>query len=97
MRYGLNAMNEYVSKFAQNGILGLLVYVFPLIFVFIRLLKILRVAQGETQVKVLVSMISLMGSAIVGGNGSLTLLYAYWIILAFSYATVYSFDNKAIE
>lgn len=42
-------------------------------------------------------MISLTGSAVAGGNGSLTLLYAYWIILAFSYAVVYSFDNKEIE
>ncbi len=97
LRYGLDAMNEYVSRFAQNGLLGLLVYVFPFIYVFIRLLKILRVTRDENQTKVLVTMISLTGSAVVGGNGSLTLLYAYWIILAFSYAVVYSFDNKAIE
>ena len=97
LRYGLDAMNEYVSKFAQNGLLGLLVYVFPFIYVFIRLLKILRVTRDKTQIKVLITMISLTGSAVAGGNGSLTLLYAYWIILAFSYAVVYSFDNKAIE
>nr|WP_302684349.1 hypothetical protein [uncultured Dialister sp.] len=97
LRYGLDAMNEYVSRFAQNGLLGLLVYVFPFIYVFIRLLKILRVTRDENQTKVLVTMISLTGSAVAGENGSLTLLYAYWIILAFSYAVVYSFDNKVIE
>ena len=70
---------------------------FPFIYVFIRLLKILRVTRDENQTKVLVTMISLTGSAVAGGNGSLTLLYAYWIILAFSYAVVYSFNKRAIE
>lgn len=70
---------------------------FPFIYVFIRLFKILRVTRDKTQIKVLITIISLTGSAVAGGNGSLTLLYAYWIILAFSYAVVYSFDNKAIE
>lgn len=97
LRYGLDAMNEYILRFAQNGLLGLLVYVFPFIYVFIRLLKILWVTRDENQTKVLVTMVSLTRSAVAGGNGSLILLYAYWIILAFSYAVVYSFNKRAIE
>ncbi len=98
LKYGLDAMNEYISRFAENGVLGLLIFIFPFIYVCIKLLKILRITQGFDQIKVLVTMISLIGSAIAGCNGSLTLLYAYWVILAFSYAVVYTFNsNKAIK
>lgn len=94
LKYSLNAMNEYVSRFAQNGILGLIVYVFPFLYATTKLLKILREAQGLNQVKVMITMLSLIGSAVAGCNGSLTLLYAYWIILPFSYAVIQDFHDK---
>lgn len=99
LKYSLSAMNEYVSRFAQNGILGLMVYIIPFMYVFIKLLNFLRATQGETQIRILITMLSLIGSAVAGCNGSLTLLYAYWIILAFSYAVIYNVNNqdKVIE
>lgn len=88
LRYGLGAMNEYVSRFAYNGILGLITYTFPFIYVLLRLIKRFRVSGKEEQIKVMIVAISLIGSAVAGCNGSLTLLYAYWVILAFSFAVV---------
>lgn len=88
LRYGLGAMNEYVSRFADNGTIGLIVFTFPFVYVLLRLLKYFRTSVKEEQLKVMIVSISLIGSAVAGCNGSLTLLYAYWVILALSFAVV---------
>lgn len=89
LRYGLDAINEYVSRFAYNGILGLISFLFPLGYILFRVIECFRLTEGREQLKILIVGISLIGSAVVGFNGSLTTLYAYWVILAFSYAMVY--------
>lgn len=89
LRYGLGAMNEYVSRFAANGIIGLIVFIFPFLFATFKLIQRLRVTTGNAQLKILITLISLIGSTIAGCNGSLTLLYAYWIILAYAYSILY--------
>lgn len=88
LRYGFNAMNEYVSRFANNGIIGLIAYIVPLIYAVLSLFKCFKRSRGIEQIKIMVTGISLIGSAAAGCNGSLALLYAYWVILAFSYAMV---------
>lgn len=40
-------MNEYVSRFANNGIIGLIAYILPLIYIALRLLSALCV-HGES-------------------------------------------------
>lgn len=89
LRYGLDAMNEYVSKFAQYGIIGLLVFLFPLFFILIQLFRKLKHIDRDEQLDTLAVTLSLIGSAVAGCNGSLTLLYTYWVILAYAYANVY--------
>lgn len=94
LRYGFNAMNEYVSRFANNGIIGLIAYIVPLIYAALSLLKCFKRLRGIEQIKIIVTEISLIGSAVAGCNGSLSLLYAYWVILAFSYAMVDGIRKK---
>ena len=98
LRYGFDAMNEYVSRFANNGILGLIVFILPLSYILLNLFKCFRTAKGDEQLKIMIVGISLIGSAIAGCNGSLTLLYTYWVILAFSYAMVHGIcKEKCVE
>lgn len=89
LRYGLDAMNEYVSRFAANGIIGLIAFVFPFLFAVFKLIQKLRATTGNVQLKILLTLISLIGSAVAGCNGSLTILYSYWIILAYAYSILY--------
>ena len=89
LRYGLDAMNEYVSKFAQYGIVGLLTFLFPLFFILIQLFHKLKHTYGDERLDTLTVILSLIGSTVAGCNGSLTLLYTYWVILAYAYANVY--------
>lgn len=89
LRYSLDAMNEYISKFAQYGIVGLLTFLFPLFFILLQLFRKIKHTNGEEQLDTLAVTLSLIGSAVAGCNGSLTLLYTYWVILAYAYANVY--------
>lgn len=89
LRYGLDAMNEYISKFAQYGIVGLLTFLFPLFFILIQLFHKLKHTNGDEWLDALAVTLSLIGSAVAGCNGSLTLLYTYWVILAYAYANIY--------
>lgn len=89
LRYSLDAMNEYVSKFAQYGVVGLLTFLFPLFFILIQLFHKLKHTNGDEQLDTLAVTLSLIGSAVAGCNGSLTLLYTYWVILAYAYANAY--------
>lgn len=96
LRYGLGAMNEYVSRFASNGILGMISFILPFVYILLKIFKYFRLVKGKAQLKIAVASISLIGSAVAGCNGSLTLLYAYWVILAFSYAMVYGIGTEKL-
>lgn len=97
LRYELDAMNEYVSRFANNGIIGLIAFLLPFIYVLSSLLKYFKYVGESEQLKIMITGISLIGSAIAGCNGSLSLLYAYWVILAFSYAMVDEIRKKKMS
>lgn len=98
LRYGFDAMNEYVSRFANNGIIGLITFILPFVYIIFNLLKCFKRSKGMEQLKIMIVGISLIGSAVAGCNGSLTLLYTYWVILAFSYAMVYGiYKEKCVK
>ena len=88
LRNNLDAMNEYVTRFANNGILGLIIFILPLAYVLRKLFFSFRSVKENQKIKVMTVLVSLVGSAVAGCNGSLTLLYTYWVILAFSYAII---------
>lgn len=89
LKYGLDAMNEYISEFAQHGIVGLLIFIAPLFYVLLELFKKLWRINGTGRLDTIAVTLSLIGSAVAGCNGSLSLLYAYWIILAYAYAEIH--------
>ena len=89
LKYSLDALNEYVSKFAQYGIIGLITFLLPLFYIFLKLLRKLKQTTGYDQLDTLAITLSLIGSAVAGCNGSLIWLYTYWIILAYAYADIY--------
>lgn len=98
LKYDLDGMNEYVSQFAKHGLVGLLLFLFPGIYAILGLLKKIKYASGEQQRKIAVVLMSLIGTLVAGCNGSLTLLYTYWIILAYSYAIIFgTYQDSSVE
>lgn len=98
LKYGLDGMNEYISQFAQHGLIGLLIFLFPAFYAIWGLLKKIKHTSGEKQKEIAIVLLSLIGTLVAGCNGSLTLLYTFWIILAYSYAIIFGiYQDSSIE
>lgn len=97
LKYGLSAMNEYVTRFAQYGLVGLILFLIPPFFVLAKLLKKLKYTSREEKDSIFAVVLALIGTLVAGCNGSLTLLYTYWIVLAYAYAIVYGTYKSQIS
>lgn len=94
LKYSLDGMNEYVSRFAEYGLVGLLLFLVPGIYALIALLRKIKKTQGDEQRRVYTIWLALLGTLIAGCNGSLNLLYTYWVVLAFAYAILFGGMNQ---
>ena len=94
LRYGLGAMNEYVGRFAETGIIGLIVFLCPFFYILYKLFKSLKPSQNNIQIKILLLLTSLIGVMVAGMNGSLNIFYSTWIVLGLCYAAMF---NKKLD
>ena len=85
------AMNEYVSRFSNSGLLGLGVFLFPFGFA---LLKLLGKWRCDRNVEAMFIAFALISSLVAGCNGDLSLIYAVWILLGLGYAIVFGRKNN---
>ena len=89
LSYGLGAMNEYVSRFAQYGSVGLILFLIAPVLIFKKLILKIKKASGILETRLVIVLITLIATLVAGCNGSLTLLYTYWIVLGYAYAAIY--------
>lgn len=94
LRYGLGAMNEYVGRFAETGIIGLIAFLYPFFYILYKLFKVLKHNSNAIQIKILLLLTSLIGVMVAGMNGSLNIFYSTWIVLGLCYAVVF---NKKLD
>lgn len=94
LRYSLDSMNEYISLFADYGSVGLIIFLVPALYALFGLFRRIRLAQGDELIKIYTILLSLIGSLVAGCNGSLTLLYTYWVVLAFAYAILFEGEKS---
>lgn len=90
LKSGFPALGEYYTRFAETGILGLLVYLLPSFYLFVQLLKRLKSTavssdQKEKTIFFLLSWIGIMASGL-GDNLSVTC--CYWILIGIGYALI---------
>lgn len=90
LRSGFPALGEYYTRFAETGILGLLVYLLPSFYLFVQLLKRLKstavsLDQKEETIFFLLSWMGIMASGL-GDNLSVTC--CYWILIGIGYALI---------
>lgn len=89
LKYGIDAMNEYVTRFAVNGVVGLIVYMFPFFYIVSKLIKTIKKVDKEKQLYIMFVLMGIIGTVIAGCNGSLNAFYTYWMILPLGYAIKY--------
>ncbi|MCH3951210.1 MAG: O-antigen ligase family protein [Acidaminococcus sp.] len=94
---GFGAQNEYVSRFAENGLIGLSIFFVPFLYGIWILIINLRSSGGQRRIQILGVLLSLIGSIVAACNGSINIMYTAWIILAFAYAVKSNNKNVSIE
>lgn len=92
MKSRFPSLGEYSTRFAETGILGLLVYLFPSIYLFGQLIKRIRSSlysrtQKEEAIFLFLSLAGIMASGL-GDNLSITC--CYWILIGIGYAFIMS-------
>lgn len=95
LKSGYPSISEFSKRMAENGIIGLLLYVFPLIylfFIFIKKKKYCQFIRHDLNILVCI-LISLIASFMAGISGTLTTFESYWIVLGIAFA--YAAENKA--
>lgn len=87
--YG-DAMNEFITRLAQTGIIGLITFLTPFAFI---LYKLQKTVNNKSVINQLLFMI-IVSLLVASCNGSINLIYGVWIFLGLAYAVVYGDVNK---
>lgn len=95
MKSGFPALGEYSTRFAETGVLGLVIYLLPAAFLAWRLLKrICLSGDREEREKCIFFFISLSGVIASGLGDNLSITCAYWILMGLGYALIISPSKK---
>lgn len=78
-----DAMNEWVSRLAETGIIGVCVFIAPFIFI---LYKLFQKYLVESKMDTGFLITTIIGSLVAGCNLSLNIFYGIWIFLGLGYA-----------
>jgi len=91
MKSGFPALGEYSSRFAETGILGLAVYLFPSFYLIMMLLKRIKLAKEQQEKeRCIFFFISLAGIMVSGLGDTLNITCSYWILMGLGYALILS-------
>ena len=91
MKSGFPALGEYSLRFAETGILGLSVYLFPSIYLIMMLLKRIKLAKEQQErERCIFFFISLSGIMASGLGDILSITCSYWILMGLGYALILS-------
>lgn len=97
IKINFDSMNAYVTCFSTTGILGLICLLTPFVYVLIHLRKKISICLDQKKkIRLLGLFIALISSMVAGCNGSLTVLYAVWILLSLAYIAIAETDNETI-
>lgn len=95
LKTGFPTPSEYSKRLSEEGVLGTFVYFFPILVLFIlivkkrhKLFKSTNIVNDEAA-----TYISLCACLISGGSGLLTVFQCYWLLLGLSYAYILHNDS----
>ncbi len=85
------ALNEFVDRFSNSGLMGLGIFCMPFIYVLYKLLKLYYVNGDMQAMFIAFAIISLL---VAGCNGSVNVLCAIWLLLGLGYAIAFGTPVK---
>lgn len=91
MKSGFPALGEYCTRFAETGILGLVIYLLPVLFLAFQLLRRIHLAdEQQERERCIFFFISLAGVMASGMGDNLNITCCYWILMGIGYAIILS-------
>lgn len=96
LKFGIPSLSEYTTRFAETGVIGVLLFLtIPLILVILLLKNIIKKRSSYLQVCPFVFFfISLSGVVASGLGDSINITYCYWILLGVGYTMCLSKQDK---
>lgn len=94
LKSGFPKLGEYTSRFAETGILGLVAFLVPPIFLLINLLKKIKKEKDLRYVAFTISFIGIMAAGI---GDSINITYCYWVLLGLGYAMCFGKPGDEIK
>ena len=94
LKSGFPKLGEYTSRFAETGILGLIAFLIPPVFLLVNLLKKIR---KEKDLRYLLFTISFIGMLATGIGDSINITYCYWVLLGLGYAMCFGKPGDDIK
>lgn len=87
LQYDITPMSEYLIRFSETGISGLLIFLLSSLYLFIRILCLLKNKEPQD----FFFLLSFIGILCSGFISIINITWCYWILLGFGYAWI----NKA--
>ena len=100
LRAGFPKLGEYTSRFAETGILGLAVFMFPPIVLIWKLIRLLWTHTKNLEMECKLTeyfLISFLGVLATGIGDNLNITYSYWLLLGLGFALLHHVTIKANE
>lgn len=94
LKSGFPSLGEYISRFAETGVLGLIAFLVPPVFLLINLLNKIR---KENDLRYAIFMISFIGMLSTGIGDSINITYCYWILLGLGYVMCFGKSGDDIK
>ena len=84
MRSGFPYLGEYTSRFAESGILGLGIFLLPIVVLLRKLYRKLKMSTDK--MPYIAFAVSFCGILAAGIGDNLNITYCYWFLLGLGYA-----------
>ena len=99
LKSNLGALNEYIGRFSDTGLSGLIVFLFPFIWIIFKLWeKIQFDFHNDNQENLKISfflLYSLISCLASGFNILISVVYGVWVVLGLSFLWIYGSKNKS--
>ena len=97
LRAGFPELGEYTSRFAETGILGLVLFMIPPLFLLFKMTQVLRIHTRdmiEEHKIVVFFIISFLGVLASGIGGVLNFFYSYWLLLGLGFVLLHHVTTR---
>ena len=94
LRSGFPKLGEYTTRFAETGLLGLMVFLFPPMVLILNVLKRLKNSCNNEAIDYGVFLVAFLGMMTTAIGDTINITWCYWVLLGLGYAMCFGKDEK---